>query len=167
MKYTIVPTSEDYIDDFWTALDSVARERQYIAWIEGPPKEATLNFIKGLIKDGDIQFLALVDGKVVGWCDITRIRRPLHAHCGTLGMGVMKDFRGLGIGQALMQASLEKAWSIGLARVELTVRAGNARALGLYKKVGFSHEGVKKDAVCLDGAYEDLICMGLVHKDRA
>lgn len=150
MNYIIVPTTEEYFEGFWATLDSVARERQYLAFLEGPPLEKFHNFVRENIKKASPQFLALVDGKVVGWCDITQIDRPIHAHCGVLGMGILKEYRGQGIGKALMQTALEKAQSSGLTRVELTVRERNTHALDLYKKFGFCVEGIKRKGVRID-----------------
>lgn len=104
----------------------------------------------------------MVDEKVVGWCDISSLHRPVLAHSGVLGMGVLAEFRGHGIGKALILATLERARSVGLTRVELTVREHNKRAFALYEKTGFVVEGVKRNAVRVDGKYENLICMGLL-----
>ena len=165
MNYIIVPTTEEYFEGFWVTLDSVARERQYLAFLEGPPLEKFHNFVRENIKKASPHFLALVDGKVVGWCDIMQIDRPIHAHCGVLGMGILKEYRGQGIGKALMQTTLDKASSSGFTRVELTVRERNTRALDLYKKFGFCVERIKRKGVRIDGVYEDLICMGLLLKE--
>ena len=35
MKYEIVSIQEAHIQDFWSAVDSVARERKYLAFLEG------------------------------------------------------------------------------------------------------------------------------------
>lgn len=165
MNYTIVPTTEEYFEEFWKTLDSVARERQYLAFLEGPPLEKFQNFVRENIKKASPQFLAIADDKVVGWCDIVPIDRPIHAHCGVLGMGILKEYRGQGIGKALMQTTLEKAQSSGLTRVELTVREKNTRALALYQKFGFCVEGIKRNGVRMDGVYENLICMGLLLRE--
>lgn len=37
MKFNIVPIEEKHIEGFWHALDNVARERKYLAFLEGPP----------------------------------------------------------------------------------------------------------------------------------
>jgi RimJ/RimL family protein N-acetyltransferase len=42
------------------------------------------------------------------------------------------------------------------------VREHNLRAMKLYEKMGFVVEGVKRCGVCLDGKFEDLICMALL-----
>jgi len=44
----------------------------------------------------------------------------------------------------------------------LTVREDNPRAIGLYEKFGFVREGLKQNAVRVDGQYENLLCMALL-----
>jgi RimJ/RimL family protein N-acetyltransferase len=165
MDCRVVPIAEEHIEGFRLAVDSVARERLYLAFLEGPPIEHTRAFVRGNLKDGYPQFVALADGAVVGWCDISSLHRPLFAHAGVLGMGIVSGYRGCGIGTALMRAALAKAKAIGLTRVELTVREGNDRARALYAKMGFVAEGVKWRGVRLDGKYEDLLCMALLMDD--
>ncbi len=162
MNYEIVPTKEEHIEGFWKVLDSVARERKYIAFLEGPPMERFRAFVCGNIEKKTPQFIALVDGKVVGWCDIVPSDQPVHAHCGVLGMGLMAGYRDQGIGAALMQISLDAALACGLIRVSLTVYEGNNRALEFYKKFGFNVEGIKKKDALIDGVYIDVINMALL-----
>jgi ribosomal protein S18 acetylase RimI-like enzyme len=57
-------------------------------------------------------------------------------------MGVLSEFQGQGVGKALIVAAIEKAKEIGLTRIELVVREENARAIALYKHVGFVVEGL-------------------------
>jgi RimJ/RimL family protein N-acetyltransferase len=98
-------------------------------------------------------------------CDITSLHRPVFAHSGALGIGVLAPFRGQGIGEALMQAAIEKAWHKGLTRIELTVREYNKPAIALYEKLGFKVEGLHQNAVCIDGEYENHISMALLLKE--
>ncbi|HRE32272.1 MAG TPA: GNAT family protein, partial [Candidatus Berkiella sp.] len=98
---------------------------------------------------------------VIGWCDITSLDRPVYAHCGELGVGVLADYRGQGIGQALILAALQKAKEKGLSRIELMVFEKNFPAIKLYEKLGFVIEGTKRQAVKIDDQYQDLICMAL------
>lgn len=51
---------------------------------------------------------------------------------------------------------------LGLHRVGLFTLAGNASALGLYRKLGFVEEGRERDAIFRDGVFTDLIAMGLL-----
>ena len=99
--------------------------------------------------------------------DVIPKPRPVHAHSGVLGMGLLPAFRGKGHGAALIGATLTEAYRQGLVRIELTVHADNARAIRLYERIGFEKEGVLKDAVRLDGHYKDMFLMAIVnHSDR-
>jgi ribosomal protein S18 acetylase RimI-like enzyme len=163
----IVSIREDLIEAFHAALDVVCRERLYLAFLEAPPIEATRSFVRNNIAKGHPQLVALDEGKVVGWCDITPAGRPTSAHCGVLGMALLPAWRGRGLGVRLIRAALEAAREHGFTRVELTVRADNLRAQSLYARVGFRVEGRKRRAVLVDGAYFDLIMMGLLFDDAA
>jgi ribosomal protein S18 acetylase RimI-like enzyme len=156
----IVPIAQGHIEGFHRALDIVARERRYLAFLEAPPIEATRAFVLDNIKRGQIQFVAVsADGEVVGWCDVIPMSRPVQAHRGVFGIGVLPQFRGQGIGTKLTKKALAAARAFGLHRVELTVREHNTGAIELYKKEGFEIEGVQRYAVLVDGAYENVVRM--------
>lgn len=162
MPVTIEHIRPEHIEGFNRAVDVVARERKYLAFLEGPPLAMSRNFVLNNIANGNPQFVALSGDDVVGWCDVTRFTRPLHAHGGTLGMGLLPAFRGQGLGRSLIETTLADARRFGLTRIELTVHAGNARAIALYERAGFKTEGVKKDAVLIDASYTDVILMAIV-----
>jgi ribosomal protein S18 acetylase RimI-like enzyme len=161
----IIPIAEKYIEGFWSAVDSVARERKYLAFLEGPPINTTRDFVLQNIEGNWPHFIAVCDGCVIGWCDISSLDRPVFAHVGSLGIGVLAAYRGQGIGKKLMQAAIQQAEQKGLTRIELTVREQNKPAIALYKKLGFEEEGVHKNAVCIEGKYENHIFMALLLGD--
>jgi RimJ/RimL family protein N-acetyltransferase len=120
-------------------------------------------FILKNIADGLPQFVVLADGQVVGWCDILpNPRKTVQAHCGTLGMGLMPNYRGRGIGRALILRTMDAALALGLTRIDLTVREDNLNAIALYKSVGFETEGQHRRAVRIDGRYENLLSMAFL-----
>ena len=162
MHFTIVPIREEHIENFWTAVDSVARERKYLAFLEGPPIHTTYDFVRGNIKGDWPHLIAVHEDKIIGWCDISSLDRPVFAHIGSLGIGVLAPYRGQGVGKALMSAALNKAREKGLTRIELTVRENNLPAIALYEKMGFEKEGIHKNGVCIDGVYENHIFMALL-----
>src|SRR4051812_49170785 len=49
---------------------------------------------------------------------------------------------------------------VNLRRLELIVFADNPRAIGLYEKLGFEHEGVMREFGFKRGQYLDAILMG-------
>jgi ribosomal protein S18 acetylase RimI-like enzyme len=162
MPVDIVPIEESHIGGFHRTLDFVARERRYLAFLEGPPLESTRAFVLDHIKRGHPQFVAVSAGEVVGWCDVLPKQRPIYVRTGVLGMGLLPQFRGQGIGTDLIRRSLAAARGFGFHRVELTVRENNTNAIELYKKVGFETEGMQRDATQVDGVYENLILMAVL-----
>ena len=165
MAFQIVPITEELIPGFHRVLDTVAREKRYLAFLEAPPLEETAAWVRAGLERGFPHLVALVEDRVVGWCDISQVPRPVHAHCGVLGIGLLAEYRRKGIGMALMLAALGKAREMGLTRVELTVRERNTNATALYESLGFRHEGRKRNAVRVDGAYENLLGMALLFDD--
>jgi RimJ/RimL family protein N-acetyltransferase len=158
----IIPITEGHIDGFHRTLDFVARERRYLSFLEAPPIEVMRAFVLDHIKRGHPQFVAVSAGEVIGWCDVLPKERPIYAHTGVLGMGILPPFRGKGVGTRLIRTTLAGASALGLHRVELTVREHNTNAIELYKKVGFTIEGVQRDAVQVEGTYEGVVCMAML-----
>ena len=158
----IVPITQDHIESFHRALDFVAQERRYLAFLEAPPLESIRDFILNNIKQGYPQLVAVSAGQVVGWCDVVPKPRPIYAHVGVLGMGLLPEFRGQGLGDRLIRQTLAAARAFGLNRVELSVRENNAGAIALYKRVGFEIEGLQRNATRVDGAYENVVLMAIL-----
>jgi ribosomal protein S18 acetylase RimI-like enzyme len=165
MSYEIIPIKEEHVHSFWAAVDSVARERKYLAFLEGPPIHTTKEYLSENIKGNWPHFVAIDANKVIGWCDITSLDRPVFAHVGCLGIGVLAPYRGQGIGKKLITTALEAARLKGLTRIELSVREHNKRAIALYEQFGFVAEGIHRNAVRIDGIYENHLFMALLFND--
>lgn len=161
--FSVRPVRPDDVASLCAAVDTVARERRWLAVFEGFPREATAAFVaRNLREDYPHVVAADATGRIVGWCDIVPDARPLHAHVGVLGMGVLPACRRRGLGRRLIDAALAAACRRGMLRVELQVRASNAPAIALYDAAGFRREGVRRRAARVDGDFDDVLCMGLV-----
>jgi ribosomal protein S18 acetylase RimI-like enzyme len=161
-QVTIRQISQDDIESLHACLDSVAHERKYLGFTQAAPIEETRKSLVEDMERGVIRFIALDDSKVVGWCHIRPDRWEGFTHAGWLGMGVLKEYRGQGIGSALLYQVLAEARNRGLERVELSVFASNLGAIHLYEKFNFQTEGRKKKARKLDGTYDDILIMALI-----
>ena len=157
----IVYPTEQYLKGFHEALDLVAREQIYIEMIEAKSFEETATFQRKLITNNWPVYYAIDGDRVVGWADITPASNPRLAHRGFLGMGLIKEYRGRGLGTQLLTKSLEHSKKIGLEKVELTVYTENIEAIKLYKKMGFAEIGVVKNYRKLNGKYFDCMEMEL------
>jgi ribosomal protein S18 acetylase RimI-like enzyme len=143
MSVEITEVRKEHIDGCNAALDVVARERKYLGFLEAPPIEASRVFIGMSIAQRHPHFVALEGNRVVG-------------------IGILPQWRERGVGRRLMERTLEAARTFPLARVELAVRADNARAITLYGKLGFEVEGRRQRAMLVDGVYYDDIIMALL-----
>jgi RimJ/RimL family protein N-acetyltransferase len=160
----IEPMTVEHVDGYRQALDIVARERRYLVLLEARPEAETLHFVKGNLESGNPMMVGLADGDVIGWCDIRREFFPSRAHRGTLGMGLLPEWRGRGVGRRLLEATLAQARRSGFKRIELDVHADNSRAIALYEKAGFVREGIARDASLIDGVFRDAILMAIVER---
>ena len=166
MNWRIVPIERRHIAGFREVLDGVAREGRWLAMLEAPPAARVRSFVLGNLRTGNPQFVAVGDERVVGWCDVTRKLHATLRHSGTLGMGVAASHRRLGVGTALLAATLEAARARGFTRVELVVREDNAAAVALYRSHGFETEGRLRDYLVVDGRAYDALQMARLDRDH-
>ena len=162
MALAIVPTAESHFEGLRQVLDTVAREKRYLAFLQAPPKPEAFAFFRHIVANDLCQVVALLDGAVVGWCDVLPTHGEARAHVGTLGIGLAPHARHGGIGGQLMEAAIARAWAKGLSRIELTVRTDNTNAKALYERCGFVVEGTNRRAFLVDGAFFDTYAMALV-----
>jgi RimJ/RimL family protein N-acetyltransferase len=74
--------------------------------------------------------------------------------------------RNRGLGTQAVRSLVEFAFrDLNLNRVSLHVFATNTRAMRAYEKSGFRREGVLRQAAHIDGAYVDLVVMGILRAD--
>jgi ribosomal protein S18 acetylase RimI-like enzyme len=160
----IEPMTLDHVAGYRRALDIVARERKDLTLLEARPESDTLQFVRSNLENGNPMMVALGGGNVIGWCDIRREVFPSRAHRGTLGMGLLPELRGCGVGRRLLEATLAQARRAGFKGIELDVYADNPRAIALYEKAGFVREGIVRDASLIDGVFRNAIPMAIVER---
>ena len=91
---------------------------------------------------------------------IISIATSRFSHNAEVGISVLKEFWGKGIGAHLMNLILDFARTTKhLRNVHLTVIDENDRAMALYEKTGFKVVGRYKNFSFVDGKYRDAIIM--------
>lgn len=160
MSVEIIYPSEKYFGSLHEALAVVASERVYIEMIEAPPFEKVAGFQGKLISKNGPVYYAIEEDRVVGWCDVFPYENPRLSHRGGLGMGLLPDYRGKGLGSKLLSAVLDHSKIFGLEKIELHVYTSNTSAINLYKKFGFEEEGLIKRYRKLDDQYFVCLAMG-------
>jgi RimJ/RimL family protein N-acetyltransferase len=133
---------------------AVAEERDGIA--AEPPVDVDALAVGWRI-DGTL--IALSQGAVIGEIRVD----PSWMGFGEIGMMVATDWRGRGVGSALLAAAIDWARARGLHKLALSVFPHNQAALALYRKFGFVEEGrLVRHVRRADGQLWDLIEMGLL-----
>jgi [ribosomal protein S18]-alanine N-acetyltransferase len=109
--------------------------------------------------------VADADGRVVGMIGVDVSRFGY----GVIGMLVDAQWRGCGVGSALLRACIDLARDRDVHKLCLDVWPANTAARALYGKFGFVEEGLlAKQYRRASGELWDAIVMGLVlHRERA
>ncbi len=92
--------------------------------------------------ENEIEIIAVVENMVAGTAGIEAVGTKYKVrHRARFGISVAREFWGLGIGRALMDACIECAKRAGYEQMELNVVAENTRAVSMYEKAGFVEYG--------------------------
>lgn len=111
----------------------------------------------------DIEICAFVDGVLVGSAGNNLIgRKDKLKHRAEFGISVIKEYWGLGIGDALTGECIKCAKDAGLLQLELDVVADNINAIKLYEKYGFEEYGRNpRGFKNREGKWQELVLMRL------
>jgi RimJ/RimL family protein N-acetyltransferase len=151
---------EDF--DRWVALyEAVASEGKWIGGEAPVDRDAMREgFLNRLAQAPDraAMLVAEANGDMVGNLGIEN-----HGGVADLGMMVALDWRGRGVGSALMDAAMQWAEQAGAHKVVLQVWPHNEAALALYERFGFVQEGrLRRHYRRRSGELWDAITMGRV-----
>ena len=115
-------------------------------------------------QDGPLHLVAERAGHVVGSVGLQPSPTLRRRHCAGVGISVALQAQGQGVGTALLQALCDYAdnWA-HLLRLELTVFTDNQRAIALYRRCGFVHEGTHRAYALRHGQYADVHAMARLH----
>jgi len=151
-----VETDAAAIED---VVNSVAAEKYFV--VPESSREDWDEVIKDIKSSKGLIIVAQVDANIVGMATLARGRLDKNRHTAHLGMVILKEFRGIGIGKAIMNYLIEWARKQeGLEKICLTVFSTNKAALNLYQKFGFKIEGISKKQYKIERKYVDDIMMG-------
>lgn len=114
-------------------------------------------------RDG-MRFAIEVAGEFIGQCALFNVDAT--ARTCELGIGIGdKAYWGQGYGREAIQLLLDYAFRYqNFRRVWLRVNGSNQRAQKAYRACGFVEEGRQRAHVWSNGAYDDLVLMGLLRE---
>lgn len=111
--------------------------------------------IHGTRDEPPTYFVALVDGEVIGWVNLARHEGEKLRHVVYLTMGLLDEYRGLGIGSALMDRAVSWAADHGYRKVASNVPAANDQAIDFLEKQGWEVVASRPDHYLIDDRLVD------------
>ena len=104
-------------------------------------------------------------GEIIGLIEIDGISQSNGFAWISIGFGD-NSHRGKGFGYEALSLAVEFAFmELNLHRLQLNVIEYNSAAIRLYEKIGFTKEGVYREAVHRDGKRHNLLLYGLLRKE--
>jgi len=119
-------------------------------------------------RKGSFDLVACVNEELVGHLHIqTYPNKSRRKHAASLGMAVLDDWQGKGVGTELIQSAIDFAenW-LNISRFELSVFVDNEPAVRLYKKSGFEIEGTLRNFAFRDGELVDVYTMSKLRENK-
>ncbi|HYG60211.1 MAG TPA: GNAT family protein [Symbiobacteriaceae bacterium] len=105
------------------------------------------------------------NGTLIGSVRLWRVSERNRSAMLTIFIGEKRAW-GSGYGTDAMRLILRQAFGpMKLHRVELNVFDFNERAIRCYERVGFTREGIRREALCRDGRYHDILVMGILREE--
>ena len=155
------PKWED-LDDLLELINSLVDEGAEVVVNEKVSRGEEIDWLSKLLarlETGETFFLvAEVNGRIISSSDINR-QHGSQSHVGIVGIVIEKNFRGFGIGTAIMRVLIEQASRMGMKVLTLSVYASNKRAIHVYRKVGFVRTGLIPKKFLKQGKYVDEVIM--------
>jgi putative acetyltransferase len=125
-----------------------------------PSRRRMRRRLRGAWTKRQAYIVAVAEDRVVGTLHIAREEGPVTEHVASIGMSVDKEWRGRGIGSAMLAEAFRWARWAQVEKLGLTVYPHNQAAINLYKKFGFAEEGRLMGHSKKSYGYEDEIVMG-------
>lgn len=129
-------------------LDTVTSIEQDLCeypWTKGVFSDCLKNYDCFIIEDKN--------NEILGYAMISCFLNESHL----LNIGIRKDSQGKKLGNRLMQYIIEQAKAKKAELMYLEVRKDNIRAVNLYKKLGFSQIGIRKEYYLTKNGKEDAL----------
>ncbi|NDW19051.1 GNAT family N-acetyltransferase [Dysgonomonas sp. 216] len=153
--------------DLLTTIKEYIEDSEFIPYTAGEFSltiEQGWRWIQSFRNSGNsILLVATHKGQIIGNLDVTASSRNMLSHTAVVGIGILKEWRRIGLGTALFEAATNYVkHNTTLEVLWLQVMGTNEAGMRLYRSFGFEETGRAKGFVRLsDGSYSDDIRMTL------
>jgi ribosomal-protein-serine acetyltransferase len=143
---------------------------EWMPWAADQTFERTARYIRsGLDRHADNQGFEMglvVDGRIVGAAGIANV--DWIARSANIGYWLDEHHQGRGLMTSAVRALIDHAFrEMGLHRMEIRATEGNLRSRAIPERLGFTEEGLLREAEHVRDEYHDLVVYGLLATDAA
>jgi RimJ/RimL family protein N-acetyltransferase len=110
-------------------------------------------------KGETISVVAEINGKIIANGEVARGRYKDTQHHGHLGLTMIREYRGQGIGHKMIEILVGESRSVGIRTLDAEFLAENEAARHAYEKAGFKQTGIIPRKVFRGGKYRDGLIM--------
>jgi L-amino acid N-acyltransferase YncA/DNA-binding transcriptional ArsR family regulator len=104
------------------------------------------------------RWVAEVNGEVAGWAAISPVsQRSCYAGVGENSLYVGTEYRGKGVGRALIHRQVTAADEGGLWTLQSAIFPENRASIALHRSAGFRTVGIRERIARLDGIWRDTV----------
>ncbi len=95
------------------------------------------------LKNSDVAkyYVITIQNGIVGYAGLWKVLDEAHI----TNIAVHPQYRNRGMGTALLEKIITVCQKENIANITLEVRKSNETAIKIYKKMGFRHEGIRKE----------------------
>jgi RimJ/RimL family protein N-acetyltransferase len=89
-------------------------------------------------------------------------KRPQTAHILSIGLHIIPEYRGIGIGSQMLNHAIDWAKKRGFKKLEADIFTTNKKSLHLFERAGFIEEGTRHKRIRIGKQYIDEVLTGRV-----
>ena len=114
-------------------------------------------------RENQLFVIAFINDELVGQMNARSSNKPRLRHACELGISTRRHHWGKGIATEVLTYLIDWAKDNPVIRkVNLRANVSNQKAIALYERMGFKHEGIHKRDFFLHGEFQDAVSMGLI-----
>ena len=169
-KVTLRVLRWEDLDDLLSFINSLVEEKQgdsrsalYTGFDKKVTREDEANWLGQIMMEIEagkvINAIAEVGGKIIANGEVTRGKYKDTSRHGQLGLTMIEEYRGRGIGRRIIETLVRESRRAGLRTLEVEFLAENETARRAYEKAGFKQAGIIPHKVFRGRSYFDGLIM--------
>jgi ribosomal-protein-serine acetyltransferase len=168
-RLRLEPTKGEYAGALWHAIErSLPELKKWMSWASSSTPQTSAEYAHraeaGWSDGTNWDWTVFFGEEVAGTVGLNRYDE-LWRSC-NLGYWIRSDLAGGGLATEASRAVVDFAFEqIGLNRLELVADVDNAASIRVAQKLGFRHEGIKREGAFVDGRGVDVHMFGLIASD--